>query len=75
MRAPLIAIYGEKYFQDVWSAWIDGMKRIYDNNGGDICKKDLVKIKCPTLIVHGVKDAMVLKEHPEHLKANIANSR
>ncbi|XP_008211373.1 valacyclovir hydrolase [Nasonia vitripennis] len=75
MRAPLVAIYGEKYFQDVWSAWIDGMKRIYDNNGGDICKKDLVKIKCPTLIVHGAKDAMVLGEHPDHLKANIANSR
>ncbi|KAJ8673344.1 hypothetical protein QAD02_004606 [Eretmocerus hayati] len=75
MRAPLIALYGEEYFQKTWSNWIDGMKDIFDHNGGDVCKADLPKIQCPTLIVHGEKDAMVLPEHPDYLNKNIKNSR
>lgn len=75
MRAPLVAIYGEEYFSKTWADWIDAMKNIFDKKGGDICKGDLAKIKCPSLIVHGEKDAMVLREHPDYLKANINDSR
>lgn len=75
MRAPLVAIYGEKYFQDTWSSWIDAMRLIFENKNGDVCQKDLRKIKCPSLIVHGEKDAIVFREHPDYLKANITNSK
>lgn len=75
MRAPMVELYGEEYFRDTWGSWIDGMKIIFEKNNGDLCKENLAKIKCPTLIVHGEKDAMVLKEHPHFLKANIKNSR
>ncbi|XP_058789927.1 valacyclovir hydrolase-like [Phymastichus coffea] len=75
MRVPLIAIYGEKYFQDTWSNWIDAMRFIFENNNGNICKEDLCKIKCPSLIVHGEKDTMVFREHPDYLKAHIKNSK
>ncbi|XP_014219196.1 valacyclovir hydrolase-like [Copidosoma floridanum] len=75
MRAPMIEVYGEEYFRKTWSDWIDGMKLIYQKNNGDICKADLTKIKCPTLIIHGQKDVMVLPEHPDYLKSKIENSR
>lgn len=71
----MIQVYGEDYFRKTWSDWIDAMLRLYEKQNGDLCKQALSKIKCPTLIIHGNKDAMVLPEHPSYLKQNIANSR
>ncbi|XP_012062665.1 PREDICTED: valacyclovir hydrolase [Atta cephalotes] len=75
MRTPMIQIYGEDYFQKMWSDWIDAVLRLYEKQNGDLCKQVLPKIKCPTLIIHGTKDAIVLPEHPTYLKQNIANSK
>lgn len=75
MRAPMIQVYGEDYFKKTWSNWIDGVLRLYEKQDGDLCKQILSKIKCPTLIIHGARDAMVLAEHPTYLKQNIANSK
>ena len=75
MRIPMIQIYGEDYFQKMWSDWIDAVLRLYEKQNGDLCKQVLPKIKCPTLIIHGAKDAMVLPEHPTYLKQNITNSK
>jgi len=75
MRTPMIQIYGEDYFQKMWSDWIDAVLRLYEKQNGDLCKQVLPKIKCPTLIIHGTKDALVLPEHPTYLKQNIANSK
>ncbi|KAL7298644.1 hypothetical protein TKK_0008410 [Trichogramma kaykai] len=75
MRAPLIEIYGEEYFRRTWSDWVDGMRGIFQSRNGDICKGEVKKINCPTLIIHGEKDPMVLREHPEFLKSHIPNSR
>ncbi|XP_011262494.2 valacyclovir hydrolase isoform X1 [Camponotus floridanus] len=74
MRTPMIQVYGEDYFRKTWSDWIDAMLRLYKKQNGNLCKEILSKIKCPTLIIHGAKDAMVLPEHPTYLKQNIANS-
>ncbi|KAL6268580.1 hypothetical protein P5V15_001714 [Pogonomyrmex californicus] len=75
MRTPMIQVYGEDYFQKTWSNWIDSVLRLYKTQNGDLCKQILSKIKCPTLIIHGAKDAMVLPEHPTYLKENITNSK
>jgi len=75
MRTPMIQMYGEDYFKKMWSDWIDGVLRLYEKQNGDLCKQALPKIKCPTLIIHGAKDAMVLPEHPVYLKQNIADSK
>ncbi|KYM78157.1 Valacyclovir hydrolase [Atta colombica] len=75
MRTSMIQIYGEDYFQKMWSDWIDAVLRLYEKQNGDLCKQVLPKIKCPTLIIHGTKDAIVLPEHPTYLKQNIANSK
>jgi len=75
MRTSMIQTYGEDYFRQTWSNWIDAMLRLYNAQNGDLCKQFLPKIKCPTFIIHGAKDVMILSEHPMYLKQNIINSR
>lgn len=75
MRAPLIEVYGEEYFRNTWSNWVDAILRICEKQNGDLCKRSLAKIKCPSLIIQGNKDAMVLPEHPAYLKDHINGAR
>lgn len=74
MSEPLIAMYGRDGFQEMWSGWCDALKAIHEA-GGNICKDLLQNIKCPTLIIHGDKDPMVLPEHPQYLLKHIKGSR
>ncbi|KAK6185423.1 hypothetical protein SNE40_007665 [Patella caerulea] len=75
MREPFIKVYGEKYFRAQWKNWIEAYCRYYYERDGDICKGDLKNIKCPTFIIHGKKDPLVIEEHPNYLHENISNSR
>lgn len=75
MRLPMIQAYGEDYFKKTWSDLIDAIQRLYEKQNGDLCRQALSKIKCPTLIIHGAKDTMILPEHSKYLKQKIANSR
>lgn len=75
MRAPMEQLYGSEYFGSLWSMWVDAMNTIYRERNGDICKAELSAITCPTLILHGKKDAIVPQFHPDFLKANIENVR
>lgn len=75
MRAPMIKLYGEEYFRKIWGDWVDAILRIYEKQNGDLCKECLSKIKCPTLIIQGSKDPMVLAEHPLYLKENIVGAK
>ncbi|XP_077993338.1 serine hydrolase BPHL-like [Glandiceps talaboti] len=75
MRAPMIAVYGEEHFQEIWNLWCDGITWYYKDNNGDICDGELAHITCPTLIVHGQKDALVPQYHPDNLHQKIKGSR
>ncbi|GAB6027788.1 hypothetical protein CHUAL_002022 [Chamberlinius hualienensis] len=71
MKAPMIAAYGEDYFKKMWNQWIDAMILLYKKNQGEVCRKELKQIQCPTLIIHGAKDPMVPRFHPVFIKENI----
>ncbi|ESO83077.1 hypothetical protein LOTGIDRAFT_133979, partial [Lottia gigantea] len=75
MRQPFLEVYGEKYFRAQWQNWVKAYCRYYHEKGGDICKEDIKKIKCPTLIVHGEKDPLVSPEHPSYLHSNIPHAK
>nr|CAD7459405.1 unnamed protein product [Timema tahoe] len=76
MRAPLVALYGEEYFQNTWSRWVDTFVSLYRERQGDICKDCLPLIQCRTLIAHGMKDPMIAPEHLNYLLKHIkASSR
>nr|CAD7425163.1 unnamed protein product [Timema monikensis] len=75
MRAPLVALYGEEYFQNTWSRWVDTFVSLYRERQGDICKDCLPLIQCRTLIAHGMKDPMIAPEHLNYLLKHIKASR
>lgn len=76
MRKPMEVMYGKTNFQNLWGDWVDSMRDIQKaTSDGDLCKKGLSKIQCPTLIVHGAKDAMVPSFHPEYINDHVPDSR
>ncbi|XP_055595152.1 valacyclovir hydrolase-like [Uranotaenia lowii] len=75
MRAPMEKIYGAEGFPRIWSAWVDGMLRIYNGSRkGDICRNILKQITAPTFILHGSKDPMIIPEHIPMLMNNIRDT-
>uniref|UniRef100_A0A182SDR6 AB hydrolase-1 domain-containing protein n=1 Tax=Anopheles maculatus TaxID=74869 RepID=A0A182SDR6_9DIPT len=74
MREPMEQVYGADHFPKLWSAWVDGLLRIYHERKGDICSGKLKHIKAPTLVVHGAKDPMIIPDHVPYLLNNISNT-
>lgn len=74
MRKPLEQIYGTDTLQKLWSKWVDAMKNIQVQRNGDLCIQECKKVVCPTLIVHGAKDAMCPQFHAEYLNEHIKKS-
>ncbi|KAL5242281.1 hypothetical protein ACI65C_009691 [Semiaphis heraclei] len=73
-RQPQFEMYGERYVSDTWGRWIDAFRTILDECGGDVCKGALSRINAPTLVLHGLHDALVAVEHAVYLHENIKNS-
>lgn len=69
-----VGFYGEKYFSETWAAWVDSCRTTLEENNGDICRGDLSKIKAPTLILHGARDALIPVEHGIYLNESIERS-
>lgn len=75
MKAPMVNVYGLEYFKQSWESWCDICAEIVNKRGGDLCKEGLKDINCPTLIIHGQKDAMLVEDHPIYLQKHIKNSK
>ncbi|XP_059508408.1 LOW QUALITY PROTEIN: valacyclovir hydrolase [Stegostoma tigrinum] len=75
MRKPMVEMYGADYFAKTWAAWVDGIIQIEKETNGNICKDLVPQIKSPTLILHGEKDSMVPRSHPDYLHKHIKSSR
>ncbi|KAJ7338487.1 hypothetical protein JRQ81_012379, partial [Phrynocephalus forsythii] len=73
-RKPMEAMYGLEYLSKTCSAWVDGISQFIHRPDGNICQSSLPHIKCPTLILHGEKDPLVPRFHPEYIHKHIANS-
>jgi len=72
MRESLAAVYGgENELQALNDRFTDGMVRLFKERAGDVCLGEVHQVRCPTLVVHGAKDAMVGPEHARYLCANI----
>ena len=60
--------------EDWW--WIDVVTVIYnERKDADVCMGEAKQVQCPTLIVHGAKDAMCPQFHAEYFKENIRGSK
>ncbi|XP_053570647.1 valacyclovir hydrolase-like isoform X2 [Bombina bombina] len=75
MRKPLENLYGKKYLAKTFTEWVDAVYQFTSRLDGNICRHLLPLIKCPTLIIHGNKDAMIPPVHPQFLHKQIKGSR
>eukprot|EP00914_Ancora_sagittata_P018675 GHVO01037016.1.p1 GENE.GHVO01037016.1~~GHVO01037016.1.p1 ORF type:complete len:323 (+),score=36.78 GHVO01037016.1:46-1014(+) len=75
MRKPFEDVYGPEYFSEQFGNWVDAFSKYETNPDGDICRTDLSKITCPTLVIHGEKDPLVPRFHADYLMDNISNSQ
>lgn len=66
--------YGESYFPNIWSTWVDTIRTMFDENEGNICREILPFINVPTLILHGSNDDFVPVEHAIYLQKNMKNA-
>jgi len=67
------AVYGDD-LDALWEAYVSGLEVIYAD-GGDLYQTLLPHVRCPTLILHGAKDPLVPRLHPELLHRGIAGSQ
>ncbi|KAE8597799.1 hypothetical protein XENTR_v10016602 [Xenopus tropicalis] len=75
MRKPMEDLYGKEYFANTFKAWCEAMYKLASRPDGNICQHLLPLIDCPTLIIHGLKDAMVPSFHPQYIHEQIKGSR
>lgn len=73
MLEPLEQEYGREGLHQMWNSWLDVLEGVY-HSGGNICKEMLSEIKCPTLVLHGMKDPIVPNFHPTYLSTHIPHS-
>ncbi|XP_027702370.1 valacyclovir hydrolase [Vombatus ursinus] len=74
-RKPLEALYGYEYLAKTCENWVDGILQFKNLPDGNICQHLLPLIKCPTLIIHGEKDPLVPRFHPDFIHKHIKGSR
>lgn len=77
-RSQLINMYGEELLLEMWQGWCDEAVRMVGQEmwrKGGTFQQIMNSVKCPTLIIHGMKDALISYEQAQHLNANLKNSR
>ena len=72
LREPWETEYGKEGAQKLWGSWVEMTEEIY-HNGGNICKDHLGSVKCPTLLLHGMKDPWIPNYHPVDIEKGIAD--
>jgi valacyclovir hydrolase len=66
-------VYGDG-LDDLWGRYVDGQEALFAA-GGDLYQALLAKVAGPALILHGARDPLVPRLHPEAIHRGIAGSR
>ena len=75
-REPLEKVYvgSTQDLRSLWSGWRNSTEAKL-KDGGDLCKSELSKIQCPTLVLPGDKDPILPLFHPMYINKHIASSQ
>lgn len=66
------AVYGVEGLEKIWTDLIESTQSTRFVLGGNACLDALPLIRCPHLVVHGVKDAMITSADMTILREQIA---
>ncbi len=75
LRQTMTQWYSNELLQELWAKLLDILIEIREKYDGNICRDELSKIGCPTLILHGAKDSMVTLSHAHYLRDHIGGSQ
>ena len=77
-REVFEAVYGsQSTYQVVWGMFTDSVHATYEHvkmKNGELCSEEMNEIMCPTLILHGAKDAMTNLFQAQFIKDSIRHS-
>ena len=76
MKRQMEDVYGAE-FPQLWFDWMDCYFGVLSDpeRKGDLCKREVKRVSCPSLVAHGVKDAICPMFHAEYLARELRDSR
>lgn len=73
-QAELATLHGDPYWRALPSMYVEGQDALVVAGGVIISDQELVRIRCPTLIMHGKRDRIVPADYAAILHEKIAGS-
>lgn len=71
LREKLEAVYGHEYLTRLWTSYCEYFEQVLRSKDGEVCRRFLPKVKCPTLVMHGQLDPVVPVHHGHFVADNI----
>jgi len=74
-RAQLAQLHGEPYWRMLPSRYVAGQRALVTNGGIIISDEELASIRCPALIMHGIRDKVVPADYSRIIAEHIPNAQ
>ena len=74
-QAQLAQLHGEPYWRSLASMYVAGQEALVAAGGVLITDEELASIRCPALIMHGVRDRVVPADYARMIAEHIPDSR
>ncbi|XP_054289344.1 valacyclovir hydrolase-like [Macrosteles quadrilineatus] len=74
LRQKLEAVYGAEYLTTLWTNYCQYFEDTLSQRDGEVCRKYLSQVKCPTLVLHGELDPVVPLHHGEYVARHIQSA-
>lgn len=66
---------GVENLQALNDAFTDAMRDLYYDRGGDVCRDELRRVRCPTLVLHGQLDIICHESHAWYMAQEIPGAK
>lgn len=73
-QRSLARLHGDPYWKTLTRAYVEGQERILIA-GGEVVRRRLSRIRCPTLIMHGKDDPLIAVFHAEVIGGGIPGAK
>ena len=74
-QEQLTALHGDPYWHSLLPLYVEVQERLVEAGGVLISEEELAAIRCPTLIMHGIRDHVVAVEYASLLARHISGSQ
>ena len=73
-QQELAHLHGDPYWQSLLPLYVQGQEKLVEAGGILLSDEELAEIRCPTLLMHGVRDRIVSVEYAHTLHDHISHS-